>query len=168
MRVSRLLTVILSVFALDQATKFLVLEELDEAIAREVIPNFFNLTLVFNRGAAFGMFSALPDSFRKIVLLIVSLIAVGVVIVLLVRDARGDAWSQFALALILGGAAGNAVDRVRFDAVVDFLDFYVTDYHWPAFNIADSAISLGVMILLLRMVVPQKSSEPVAAQVTQT
>ena len=144
------------ILVLDQYTKHLAHTRLQEGIPNEVIPDFFNLTLVYNPGAAFGMFSGIPDPYRRIVLLSVSVIALAVVFKLLLKDAKEDVFSQYVLIAILSGAIGNIIDRFRYDRVVDFLDVYWKQYHWPAFNIADSAISVGVCLLLLKMATEKK------------
>lgn len=140
----------------DQYTKHLAHTRLQEGVPIEIVPDFFNFTLVYNPGAAFGMFSGLPDPYRRIVLLSVSVIALGVVFKLLFKDAKDDTFSQYILIAILAGAIGNIIDRFRYDRVVDFLDVYYKQYHWPAFNIADSAISVGVCMLLLKMFLDKK------------
>lgn len=149
-----LVCLFLGIFTLDQVTKYLALQYLNEDISLSIIPGFFDLVLVFNKGAAFGMFSNWPDVFRWTALGVVSFIALIIVFRLLLCETKGDSISQAALSAVLAGACGNVIDRARFDAVVDFLDFYYGIYHWPAFNIADSAISVGVVILMLRMVFP--------------
>lgn len=141
----------LVVLVSDQITKTLAQSRLSLGEAIEVIPGLFNLTLVYNPGAAFGLFGNLPDFWRRTVLFVVSILALLVVFRFMVKEAKDDRWAQFALSAILAGAIGNIIDRLRFDAVVDFLDFYWGNYHWPAFNIADSAISLGVTILIVRI-----------------
>ncbi len=138
------------VIVLDQLTKFAARASLVEGEPVSVIPKFFNLTLVYNPGAAFGMFSSLPDTARRLALIAVSVAALFVVLWFMAKEAKGDQLAQIALSGILAGAIGNIVDRFRFDAVVDFLDVYYSSYHWPAFNIADSAISVGVTLLVLR------------------
>lgn len=135
----------------DQLSKHLAVINLKEGVPIVVIPDIFNLTLVYNPGAAFGMFANLPDFWRRLMLLFVSILALFVVFRFMIKEAKKDPISQLGLFAILAGAVGNIIDRIRFDAVVDFLDFYWGRYHWPAFNIADSAISLGVFVLLLRM-----------------
>ena len=139
------------VLILDQWTKFYASEHLQLGEPVSVIDGLFNLTLVYNPGAAFGMFSGLPDIWRRVVLALVSGLALLVVIRFFFREAKGDSVSQAALLTILAGAIGNLIDRYRFDSVVDFLDFYWGQYHWPAFNVADSAISIGVTILMFRV-----------------
>jgi signal peptidase II len=140
-----------AVVALDQTTKFLALERLFEGDPVPVIRGFFSLTLVRNRGLAFGMLGAMPTEWRWVV----ALLSLAALTVLAVIGARllpsGGAFTRLALGLIFGGAVGNLIDRWRFGAVVDFLDFYWRGYHWPAFNVADSAITVGVAVLALRM-----------------
>ena len=135
----------------DQLTKIAARANLQEGESVPVFSNF-NLTLVYNPGAAFGMFSNLPTSYRLASLLTVSILALVVVFWFLRNDAKGDYIAELSLSAILGGAAGNIIDRFLYGAVVDFLDFYVGNYHWPAFNVADSAICIGVTLLLLRLV----------------
>lgn len=144
----------LLVLLIDQFTKLWILGVLPIRGSIEVLPNIFNLTLVMNPGAAFGMFASLPDHLRRTALWTVSSIAMLVVFRLLIIDSRDDRLSQHALMAILAGAMGNMIDRIRYDAVVDFLDFYVNGHHWPAFNVADSAISIGVVLLLFRVFIP--------------
>lgn len=144
----------------DQLTKVLAYTHLSLGRPVPVIPRFFNLTLVYNPGAAFGMFAGLPDTQRRVMLIVVSLIAL-IVVLRLFSETKGDWVSQFALSSILAGATGNIIDRFRFDSVVDFLDFYVGTYHWPAFNVADSAISVGVFILVIRLFFAAKKDEAV-------
>lgn len=134
---------------LDQVSKHLVLQNFQPGEIRPIIDGVFNLTLTFNRGAAFGLWSGLPPGWREGVLALTILFALLVIAYLLTRSYYQNALSQIALSAILGGACGNIIDRVRLGAVVDFLDFYYGSYHWPAFNIADSAICVGVAILLL-------------------
>lgn len=151
MKPPAMISIFLVVLVLDQATKIWASESLILHQPVPVIPNFFNLTLVHNPGAAFGMFADWSTFWRRIALTLVTILAVAIVVRFLWVEARGDAASEGALMLILGGASGNLVDRIRFDYVIDFLDFYYGNLHWPAFNIADSAICVGVGILVLRL-----------------
>ena len=153
----------LMILVLDQVTKILAYRNLVEGESVEIIPELFNLTLVYNPGAAFGMFSGLPDVWRRVVLSVVSLLALFVVFRFMTKEAKGDFPAQLALSGILAGAVGNIIDRFRFDSVVDFLDFYWGNYHWPAFNVADSAISLGVCFLLWKLIF-RPHSESLAQQ----
>lgn len=144
--------VILVVFAADQVVKLWIRQHLVVGDPYHVIPGWFDLNLVYNPGAAFGIFTTFHDSVRRFALVAVSAAAIVVILHLLLAEARHDFIAQFGIALILGGAFGNILDRWRFDAVVDFLDVFYGEYHWPAFNIADSAISIGACFLILRMV----------------
>jgi len=130
----------------DQLTKWLVLARF--ALGERVeLTSFFNLVLVFNKGAAFS-FLAAEAGWQTPVLAAFALGAALVVSVLLVRSPRRRMLCA-GLALILGGALGNLVDRLRFGQVVDFLDFHAAGWHWPAFNVADSAITIGAALLIL-------------------
>jgi signal peptidase II len=132
------------VLAADQATKHLALLHLDPAAPVEVTP-FFNLVLVWNRGVSFGMLAEAGGAAPW--LLVALAAAIGAFVAAwLWRERR--ALPRLALWLVLAGAVGNVIDRVRFGAVVDFLDFHLRGYHWPAFNVADSAIVVGALLLL--------------------
>jgi signal peptidase II len=130
----------------DQITKWLVLARF--ALGERVeVTGFMNLVLVFNKGAAFSFLADAPG-WQTPVLVAFALGAAVLVSVLLVRDPNRRLYCA-GLALILGGALGNVIDRVRFGHVVDFLDFHAGGWHWPAFNVADSAITLGAALLIL-------------------
>jgi signal peptidase II len=141
----------LVILVLDQATKLLALSRLSLGIPVSVVDGLFALTLVMNPGLAFGILGAVPPGWRWVVALL-SLAALCALAFLAVRLLPGGGWpAALALGLIFGGAVGNLIDRWRFGAVVDFIDVYWRAYHWPAFNVADSAISLGVALLALRL-----------------
>ena len=133
----------------DQISKIAVLKTFQPGELLPVVDGLFNLTLTYNRGAAFGLWAGLPSGWREAVLGLTIVMALGVVAYLLTRSYYQSFLAQASLAAILGGAIGNLIDRVRLGAVVDFLDFYLGSYHWPAFNIADSAICIGVGLLIL-------------------
>jgi len=135
-----------AVVVLDQLTKWWVLA-LFAPGERLVVTGFFNLVLVYNRGAAFSFLASAPG-WQTPFFITVAIIAAAVVTVLLARM-RGSAWFRAGLALVLGGAIGNVIDRVRYGQVVDFLDFHAFGWHWPAFNVADSAITVGAALLIL-------------------
>ncbi len=135
--------------AADQTTKAIVLSSFTPGELLPIIDGLFNLTLTFNYGAAFGLWSWLTPGTRELVLGLTILCAMGLVSFFLTRPYYRTISAQLALSAILGGAIGNVIDRMRLGAVVDFLDFYVGSYHWPAFNVADSAICVGVAVLLL-------------------
>ena len=136
-----------AVFVADQLTKAWALARLDPAHPVVVIPDLFHLVLVMNPGVAFGIFAGVPAQWRWIVTLF-SLTALALLASLAVRILpRGSLLARVAIGCVFGGAAGNLLDRWRFGAVVDFLDVFWRAYHWPAFNVADSAITVGVCLL---------------------
>jgi signal peptidase II len=148
----------LAVLILDVLAKYLALRRLLPGRPVPVIDGFFSLTLVMNPGLAFGMLADTPAGWRWLV----ALLSIGALAVLAAVGVRmlpaGGRLTPLALGLIFGGAVGNLIDRARFGAVVDFLDFHWRGYHWPAFNVADSAISIGVALLAIRMLAPPSPS----------
>lgn len=133
---------------LDLYSKILVFKFLDGLNAErpeQAVTSFFNLVKVWNRGVSFGMFNNLADG--KYIILAVNLSILSALLIWLYRNKI--VYMTWAIALIIGGAAGNIIDRIMNNAVADFLDFYIGQYHWPAFNLADSAVFLGVVLLLL-------------------
>jgi signal peptidase II len=136
-----------AVILLDQATKALVAAKIPLHATIPIIPGFFDLTYVRNTGAAFGFFSGEATPFRTLLLTAVAAVVFFGVVIYAWRSSARDVVLQTALALISGGAVGNLIDRIRFDSVTDFLRFYVRAYEWPSFNVADSAITMGVVLL---------------------
>jgi len=134
---------------LDQFTKYLVISRFRLFESITVVPGCFNLTYVRNPGAAFGILAGAEGPWRSVFFVSVTLVAMAV-LVFLVRKTE-DRLSLIAFALIGGGALGNLIDRIRFGQVVDFIEWYVRSYHWPTFNVADSAISAGVVLLAIDM-----------------
>jgi signal peptidase II len=147
-KILRLLTVSGIAVILDQLTKLAVVSRIEFGKDIPVIPGFFNLTHVLNSGGAFGMFAQSSDWVRVLFFLVFSFIAVGVILYLYVGIPETHPMLGNGLSMIFGGALGNLIDRVRMGKVVDFLDVYVGNWHWPAFNIADSAICIGVGIFV--------------------
>jgi signal peptidase II len=143
------LTIIL---ILDQLTKFIVDRTMPLHHSIPVIDNLFNLTYIRNTGAAFGMLAGSAAEFRWPVLVLFSLLAIGFIIMMLRRLPDRETGLITALAFILGGAIGNLIDRIAYGEVIDFLDFYWSNYHWPAFNIADSFITIGVVITVFYLI----------------
>ena len=139
----RVLVAATAIFALDALTKMLAVNSLTQVQSVSVIPNIFHFTLVLNDGVAFGLLKDKADIFIP-----VSLGAMAFIILYIRRSVFINAATTLALGLILGGAAGNLIDRIRFGYVIDFLDFRI----WPVFNIADSAISIGAGILILSLI----------------
>jgi signal peptidase II len=134
------LIVVLAVVALDQLTKYLIVSSLSPYATIEVFP-FLNIVNIRNTGAAFGMFRGLGSGF----FIVISAAAIIFVTMLMLRNA----YDLFGLSLILGGAVGNLIDRLVYGKVVDFVDIFVGDFHWPAFNVADSSLTVGIGIILL-------------------
>lgn len=150
------LTITFLVTLLDQATKACIISTMRLYDSFVVIEGFFNITHVRNPGAAFGFLAAAPPMFRYIFFIVVTVAAILLILHYL-RISRIEETSLVsALALILAGAVGNLIDRVRFGEVVDFLDVYIVSYHWPAFNVADSAITVGATILIVVLLQKRK------------
>ena len=146
------------VLFLDQLSKAVVSSALRMYEIRPIIHGLLNLTRIHNTGAAFGLLSGQVSPARTFFFLAVSVLAMGVVVWMLLRLPKGQKMEQVALSLIFAGALGNVVDRIRLGEVVDFIDIYYRSYHWPAFNVADSAISIGVILLLFRLVFVREKS----------
>jgi len=140
------------IILLDQVTKGLILRYLPFNKTIPVVKGFFNITHVLNPGGAFGLMANLSPIMRGIIFLFISSVAVGLIFYFYKKTPARHAWLSAAFALIFGGAIGNLIDRIRFGMVIDFLDFYVGNLHWPAFNIADSAISIGIGIFLYHLI----------------
>lgn len=143
----------LGVLALDQTTKAVVTSSMTLFSSIPVVRGLFHLTLVTNRGALFGLFRDMPEPFRAALFTSVPTLAIVLIVIFQCRTTIADTAAQSGLALILGGATGNLLDRLRLGYVVDFFDVFVGDHHWPAFNIADASICLGVGLLLVDLFV---------------
>jgi signal peptidase II len=140
---------LLVVVVLDQATKWMVMAYFNLYELKPIIPGLFNLTYLTNTGAAFGILAGTQTVWRQVFFVGVALAAI-LILFFSYRQFRsqGKIFAH-AIGLIAGGAIGNLIDRLRFGAVVDFLDFYLGTHHWPAFNVADSAITVGVGLFIL-------------------
>jgi len=137
--------------SLDRWTKALIQKRFGLSESITVIDGFFNITYVRNTGVAFGIFDPLSLPAKSVLLSLFTAFAAIVVIIYSLRSPAQKRLLQVALGLILGGALGNLYDRVAYGYVVDFLEFYIGSYHWPSFNVADSAISIGVALLALEI-----------------
>ena len=135
-----------SVIILDQITKAIILYSMSLYHSIPVVPGFFSITHIHNPGGAFGFMANQSPVVRSMVFLYVSALAVCLIFYFYKKTPKEYSLLAAGFALILGGAIGNLIDRIRFGKVVDFLDFYIGNFHWPAFNIADSAISIGMVI----------------------
>jgi signal peptidase II len=141
----------LIVVLIDQASKSLVVSKVGPHQIISVIPGFFNIVFVENRGMAFGILNQTKPGFALIFLLATTIAAIGVIIFFFWTK-RNHLWLTIGLSLILGGALGNLIDRIQLGYVIDFLDFFVAAYHWPAFNMADSAVTVGTFWLLFNVI----------------
>lgn len=137
--------VALAVFVLDQLSKAAVIAYIPQDRPIVIIPGFFDLVNVRNRGAAFGFLNRSDIEWQFWLFLLATIIAIWAIFVLL-KNAKNQPWLYTGLGLILGGSLGNMFDRLRYRAVVDFLDFYWREWHWPAFNVADMGICIGAFI----------------------
>ena len=148
-RFTILLGVSLTIIVLDQLTKTYIDLSMHLHQSIPIIPGYFNLTYIRNPGAAFGILATSSSGFRLVFFAITSLVAIGLLVTIFLRLEPDDWWGQVTVASIFGGAIGNLIDRLQFGEVIDFLDFYINGYHWPAFNVADTAISVGVCSLFI-------------------
>ncbi|HEV2176775.1 MAG TPA: signal peptidase II [Terriglobia bacterium] len=156
-RISRFVYAAVSilVFAGDQATKAMVERSIPQYSVIPVIPHFFNLTHTKNPGAAFGLFADSPAPWKTAVLVLISAALIASVVGIVWKSRRLQWEAGVGLALVLGGAVSNLLDRIRYGRVVDFLDFYYRAYHWFTFNLADSAIVVGAGFLILQVVLAE-------------
>jgi len=141
-----------AVVLLDQLSKAWVSKGIPLYHSVPVIPSFFSLTHVLNPGGAFGFFAQNDSSLRHWFFLIAIAVAMALILYFYHQTPNTHRILGIALAMIFGGAVGNAIDRLRFGKVVDFLDVYVGQYHWPTFNLADSAVTIGVAIFVIHLV----------------
>ena len=140
------------VIALDQISKALVLQHFQLYESVSVIPGFFNLTHIRNPGGAFGILASGGSNLRNVLFLGAGTVALGMILYFLKATEDKERLMRFTLALIFGGAIGNIIDRLRFGEVIDFLDFYIGSLHWPAFNVADSAITVGICLFVYHLI----------------
>jgi signal peptidase II len=147
------LPIALAVILLDQASKWVILELVAPVEEPISVTPFFNLVMVWNRGVSFGMFGS-SGAFAPWIL---SGLAIAVVVALLIWLRRAEHYlTGIALGLVIGGALGNVIDRILFGAVIDFLDFHLAGWHWPAFNLADSAICVGAALFVADSLLPTR------------
>lgn len=144
------------VIILDQITKAAISSRFLMHESYAVISGFFNLVYVMNPGAAFGFLAGASATFRYIFFVGITVVAILLIIYYLVKNQHGSMITVFSLTLIFAGAVGNLIDRIRFGAVVDFIDVYLGTWHWPAFNVADSAITVGAILMIWEMIMSSK------------
>ena len=161
-----IVSVLLSVIVLDQLTKLAICRTLPLHHQIEVSRNFFHIVHIRNPGIAFGLLTDAGSRYRIPMLILISGVAVFIIVYFLSQIKDGSRLQLVCFSLLLGGAAGNLIDRFRFGAVVDFIDVHwYSSFHWPAFNVADSAITIGICLLALDMLLDSKKSKrPHAAE----
>jgi len=140
---------IVLLLVIDQAAKIFIVRTIRLFGSVKVIPGFFDLSHIRNKGAIFGTFSRVDGPLVTILLTIASFCALAMVAYYFIKTPASEKWMKIALALILGGALGNLIDRIFRGYVVDFLELYVKDFRWPTFNIADSCITIGAFLLII-------------------
>jgi signal peptidase II len=150
-KIVKLLMVSGTLIVLDQISKMVILRSMPLYETIPVIPGFFNITHIHNPGGAFGFMAGQGPEVRSLLFLAMSSLAAVVIIYFYLRTPAAYSWLSTALLMIFGGAIGNMIDRFRFGEVVDFLDFFAGGYHWPAFNVADSGITVGMTILVVHL-----------------
>lgn len=144
------------IIVVDQVTKLQIMQNMRLHESIPIVPNLFSLTYIRNPGAAFGLLAGSSNAFRMVFFGLTSVLALALLGAILFRMPERDWIGRLSVAGILGGAVGNLIDRMRYGEVIDFLDVYVENYHWPAFNVADSAITVGVLFLILHFATEQK------------
>jgi signal peptidase II len=158
------LAFVLFLLFLDQVTKGIIAREIPLYGSRKVISGFFNLTHIRNKGAIFGFFSHPGSRLIFLALVAASLIALALVLYYFVKTPAAERGMKLALSLILAGALGNQIDRVARGYVIDFLDLYVGTRHWPFFNVADSCITIGAVLLLIMLLKRKPACSPSSSE----
>ena len=155
-RTSLLLGVAGLVVLIDQGTKMWVDKTMRLYESKPIVPGLLDLHYIRNTGAAFGFLSASHSDFRIPFFILVSIAAIGIILFLFYRLEESEVLMPLALSLVLGGAVGNLIDRIRLGEVIDFIAFHYKAFHWPAFNVADIGITAGVSLLVLRIFLFEK------------
>jgi len=148
-----------SVVIVDQCTKYYIIKNFPLYSSVDILKNYLTIVHIRNKGIAFGLLAGQGSGIRLVLLIITSLLAVGFIFYLLKTLSDKQRYAIVTLSLILGGAIGNLADRIRLGEVVDFIDLHWYRYHWPAFNCADSAISIGLVLLLTGIITKRFPSE---------
>jgi signal peptidase II len=159
----RLIALVLAIVACDQVTKALVADSLGVGQSVPLIPGLVHFTLVRNTGMAFGLLAGTDIPFKAALVTLLSVLAMSAVTYYALKSPQDERLTRIGLTFILGGALGNIIDRVRWGYVVDFVDVFYGDTHWPAFNVADTCICIGVGLLLLDSVKRRDASAELAS-----
>jgi signal peptidase II len=147
-----------AVIVLDQITKAAIVAKFVKHESYAIVDGFFNIVYVMNPGAAFGFLANMSETFRYIFFTGITVVVILLIIYYIVKSKSQNMLMVISLTLIFAGAVGNLIDRIRFGAVIDFLDVYIGTAHWPAFNVADSAISLGAMLMIWGMIMSREKA----------
>lgn len=153
---ARFLAIVAMVVGFDQLAKLWIVNSFSLYESRVCIPGFFNITYLTNKGAAFGFLAGQSGAWRHYLFLVLGTVALVVIGVAWSRMRHAHPLYAISLPMIAGGALGNLIDRIRLGSVVDFLDVHVQGHHWPAFNVADSAISMGVVAFFIANILEEK------------
>src|SRR5438309_4984953 len=157
------LLIAFAIVCLDRVAKLAISKNISLHESIQIIPGFFRITHVENRGAAFGLFADSPSQWKLSLLVLFSVVALVIITALLWKNSHSMSTTGIGLALILGGAVGNLWDRLLSCHVVDFLLFYVGQYQWPAFNVADSAIVIGAVLLVFEILFTKSPAQEKSA-----
>ena len=149
-----------ALIVIDQYTKFMVTLHIPLNYSVKVVEGFFNLTHIRNSGVAFGIFADQQSELKPYLLIFVSVIAIIAILAIFDQTGKEKRLVRTGLILIFSGAIGNLIDRILHKEVIDFIDFFIENQHWPAFNVADSCITIGVMFMVADMFVGDKPSNP--------
>jgi len=144
------------IIVLDQITKAAILKRFFIHETYTVIDGFLNLVYVMNPGAAFGFLANMSETFRYVFFIGMTALVILLILYYIIKSKSQNMLYIISLTLIFAGAVGNLIDRIRFGAVVDFLDVYIGNAHWPAFNVADSSITIGAVLMIWGMIVQRK------------
>ena len=150
-----------TIIVTDQLSKLHIMQTMRLHESIPIIPNLFSFTYIRNPGAAFGLLAGSSNAFRMVFFGITSIFALVLLGTILYRMPEREWMGRLSISAILGGAVGNLIDRLRFGEVIDFLDVYIDNYHWPAFNVADSAITVGVVFLIIHFMFEKQDVPPV-------
>ena len=150
-----LLLIIVGMVFLDQATKLYIDSNMELHQSIQVIKNFFQITYIRNSGAAFGILSGFKSPWLTLFFVLISVVAIGIIMFYYYKTPENQRLTLVSFALIMSGAIGNFIDRVFYGEVIDFLYFHWYQHYWPAFNVADSCITIGVSLLLWNMFFPE-------------
>ncbi len=153
------LIIAIPIVVLDQVSKIYIENNFFLGQFVKIIPGFLNIVSVRNRGAAFGFLRDHNSILGVPILLVIGFIALVVILYIYLKEDEHFFWRRIGLCLVLAGTSGNLIDRIRLGEVIDFVDIYFRSYHWPAFNVADSAITTGVVLLILSLTFQSPSSQ---------